>query len=247
MTSFYFFDVLESTMDEARARVLVGAEEGTVIVALKQQGGRGRRGRVWESSLGNLHLTYVTYSTLPLSQAVQLSFVACVAVGEELRGLLPPTETLTYKWPNDILLNDKKVGGILLEAISVPEKQKTAYLIGCGLNLKTYPQEVRYPTTSFESEGIYLDLQESLRGVASSLDRSISLWKKEGFSRIRELWMKRAARLNQTITFECDEKIYTGELEGISEEGLLILKTPEGHLELIAGDILETAEPPARL
>lgn len=242
MTSFYFFDVLESTMDEARLKVLAGAEDGTVIVAYQQNEGRGRRGRGWESSLGNVHLTYITYSNLPLDQAVQLSFVACVAIGEELVGILPPTEALSYKWPNDILLNEKKVGGILLEAMTLSGKKETAYLIGCGLNLKNCPQEVRYPTTSFEKEGVFLLLEDTLRGIGSSLDRYISLWKKEGFAPIRDLWERRAARLGQTITFESDEKVYTGKFEGINEDGLLILKSPQGRLELIAGDILNKAE-----
>ncbi|EKE09535.1 MAG: biotin-[acetyl-CoA-carboxylase] ligase [uncultured bacterium] len=242
MTSYYFFDVLKSTMDEARSKVLAGAEDGTVIVAFRQDAGRGRRGRVWESSLGNLHLTYITYSNLPLVQAVQLSFVACVAIGEELMGVLPPTEALSYKWPNDILLNEKKVGGILLEAMSLSGKKEIAYLIGCGLNLKTYPQEVRYPATSFEKEGVYLVLEDTLRGIGSSLDRYISLWEKEGFASIRDLWKQRAAHLGQIITFECDDKIYTGKFEGINDEGLLILKSPQGRLELIAGDVLSKVE-----
>lgn len=229
-------------MDEARSRVLLGAEEGTVIVASRQEGGRGRRGREWGSAVGNVHLTYATYSTLPLSQAAQLSFVVCVAIGEELCALIPPTETLSYKWPNDILLNGKKVGGLLLEALTLPEKGKTAYLIGCGLNLKSYPDETRFPATSFENEGIYLALQDTVHSVASSMDRYISLWKKEGFAPIYELWMKRAARLGQTITFDCDEKTFTGIFEGITEEGLLILKSSQGRLELIAGDVLDKVE-----
>ncbi|MBX9786229.1 MAG: biotin--[acetyl-CoA-carboxylase] ligase [Alphaproteobacteria bacterium] len=239
MTSFYFFDVLNSTMDEARSRVLLGAEEGTVIVASRQDEGRGRRGRVWGSTVGNLHLTYATYSTLPLSESAQLSFVACVAIGEEICALMPPTETLTYKWPNDILLNGKKVGGLLLEALTLPEKRKTAYLIGCGLNLKSYPEETRFPATSFESEGIYFSLQDIVHSVASSLDRYISLWKKEGFAPIHGLWMKRAARLGQTITFDCGKKTFTGTFEGITEEGLLILKSSQGRFELISGDVLD--------
>ena len=229
-------------MDEARSRVLLGAEEGTVLVASRQEGGRGRRGRVWVSAVGNVHLTYATYSTLPLSQAAQLSFVACVAIGEELCALIPPTEILAYKWPNDILLNGKKVGGLLLEALTLPEKGKTAYLIGCGLNLKSSPEETRFPATSFEKEGVYLSIQDTVHSVASSLDRYISLWKKEGFVPIHQLWMKRAARLGQTITFDCDEKTFTGTFEGITEEGLLILRSSQGRLELIAGDILDKVE-----
>ena len=105
----------------------------------------------------------------------------------------------------------------MLEALSLPEKKKTAYLIGCGLNLKFYPEETRFPATSFENEGIYLSLQDTVHSVASSLDRYISLWKKEGFAPIHELWIKRAARLGQTITFDGVEKTFTGTFEGITK------------------------------
>src|SRR5437762_3812171 len=126
MAIFLFFDSLGSTIDEAQARVLQGAKDGTVIVAYRQVKGRGRRGRTWEDLSGNLHMTYITYLDRPLLEALQLSFVTCVAVGECLRAVLPPGHDLSYKWPNDILLNGKKVGGLLLESFPVPDKKETA-------------------------------------------------------------------------------------------------------------------------
>jgi len=158
-------------MDEARIRALQGAEEDSVIVAFQQSEGRGRRGRVWESGLGNLYFTYISHLDVLLSEAPQLSFVACVAVGEELRSLLPPTNVLRYKWPNDLILNEKKVGGLLLESVPISGKKEIGYLIGCGLNLKSHPEQMRYPATSFQNEGIYLSLDEVLHKIVSSLQR----------------------------------------------------------------------------
>ncbi len=242
MASFYFFDTLPSTMDEARSRVLQGAEEGSVIVAFHQSQGRGRRRRVWESGPGNLYFTYITYLDIPLSKAPQLSFVACVAVGEILRPLLPPSNSLAYKWPNDVLLNEKKVSGILLEVVHVPEKKEIGCLIGCGVNLKFYPEKGLYPTTSLHNEGIYLSLEEVLHGISSSLQHYILLWRKQGFSPIQTLWMKRAANLEKKITLTLDEKTYEGIFEGIDEAGLLVLKTAEGRVSLMAGEILAKDE-----
>lgn len=238
MTSFYFFDSLVSTMDEARSRVLKGTEEGSVIVASQQSQGRGRRGHTWESVLGNLYMTYITYANVPLVEAPQLSFVACVAVGQELRAFLPPTHSLSYKWPNDLLLNDKKVGGLLLEMVSSALTKEMGYLIGCGLNLKHFPDQVRYPTTSFQNEGIYLSLEEVLLGISSSLQRCITLWQKEGFSPIQALWMECAAHLGRKISVNVEDKMYEGTFEGIDEAGLLILKTTTGRAKLVAGEIL---------
>ncbi|MBS0272205.1 MAG: biotin--[acetyl-CoA-carboxylase] ligase [Proteobacteria bacterium] len=238
MTSFYFFDTLSSTMDEARSRVLQGIEEGSVIVAIQQSNGRGRRGRAWESPPGNLYLTYITYAKTSFSKAPQLSFVACVAAGQELRSILPPTHSLTYKWPNDLLLNGKKVGGFLLEAVEIPTRNEIGYLIGCGLNLKTYPDQVRYPATTFQSEGIYLSLEEVLLGLSSSLQRYISLWQKEEFPAIQALWMEHAANLGKEISVDFEGQLTEGIFEGIDEEGLLVLKTSKGRIKLMAGEIL---------
>lgn len=238
MSTFYVYESLSSTMDEGRIQVLKGVEEGAVIVASRQTQGRGRRGRQWESPLGNLFMTYITYLNCPLSQAPQLSFVACVSVGEFLRPLLPPGNSLTYKWPNDLLLNKKKVGGLLLEAIPLSHKPEIAYLVGCGLNLKEHPLEPRYPATSFQEEGIYLNYDEVLKGITSSLAHFIALWQQNGFAPIQTLWMKGCAHLQEKIRFDIQEKIYEGIFEGLDEEGLLILNNTQGTIKLAAGEIL---------
>jgi BirA family biotin operon repressor/biotin-[acetyl-CoA-carboxylase] ligase len=238
MATFLFFETLGSTIDEAYSRILQGAEEGSVIVAYKQVKGRGRRGRSWENLPGNLYMTFITYLNYPLSEALQLSFVTCVAVGEKLRLFLPPGHILTYKWPNDILLNGKKVGGLLLEAIPLLESQETAYLISCGLNLISKPRYVTYPTTSFQNEGIYLSLNEALYGITDSLERYIALWKKEGFSPIYDLWMKYAAGLETKISFDLQGKMHEGIFKGIDTEGALLLRTSEGLKKFTAGEIL---------
>lgn len=226
-------------MDEARAKALQGAEEGAVIVASQQTQGRGRRERVWESPKGNLYLTYITYPDCILSHAPQLSLVACVAVGEALRPLLPPGNCMTYKWPNDVLLNGKKVAGLLLEAISIPEKRGMGYLIGCGANVTTYPLKTRYPATSFQNEGVYLSLEEVLHRIVSSFQRYISLWQRAGFPPINDLWMKDAVGLGTRITFDVQGKVHEGIFKGIDGEGALMLETPQGIIKLTAGEILE--------
>jgi BirA family biotin operon repressor/biotin-[acetyl-CoA-carboxylase] ligase len=238
MATFLFFDSLGSTIDEAHACVRKGAAEGLVIVAYEQVSGRGRRGRAWENLPGNLYMTFITYLSCPLVEALQLSFVTCIAVGEKLRSLLPPGHVITYKWPNDILLNGKKVGGLLLEAVPLSDEKETAYLASCGLNLISQPLKVRYPTTSFQNEGIYLSLEEVLYGVAASLEYYISFWKEEGFSPIYDLWMKHAAGLEQKISFDLQGKLQEGFFKGIDGEGALLLRTSEGLKKFTAGEIL---------
>jgi BirA family biotin operon repressor/biotin-[acetyl-CoA-carboxylase] ligase len=236
--SFYFFDSLPSTMDEARKYAMNGAQEGTVIIAREQSDGRGMRGRVWESSKGNLFLTYITYLPVTLAKAPQMSFVACVAVGEALLPLLPPINSLSYKWPNDILLNHKKVGGLLLESVVIPNKTGVCCLIGCGLNITSLPQKVQYPATSLHDEGIFLSFEDVLTAVVSSFEQYITLWKMKGFSAIHGLWMEGAANLGKKITIDLQGKAYEGLFKGIDQEGTALLHTSDGLIKFTAGEVL---------
>ncbi len=222
-------------MDEAQALALQGAEEGTVVVAKHQSAGRGRRGRIWEAAEGNISLTYITYQECSPGQGSQLSLVACVAIAEALRVL--QTLPLLYKWPNDLLLKGKKVGGLLLECLSLPNSCKTAYLIGCGLNLKQHPHTVRYPTTSFHAEGIDLPYESCVEAIAFSLQEYLTLWKNEGFSLIRDLWMESAMGLGTPLSLDVEGIPQTGIFCGINEEGALLLKTSLNENVLVNGEI----------
>jgi BirA family biotin operon repressor/biotin-[acetyl-CoA-carboxylase] ligase len=250
MAIFHYYDSLTSTMDEARRHALEGAEESTVIVAAVQTGGYGRQGRPWESLRGNLHFTYLTYQDCPLPKTCQLSLVACVAAGEALHSILPPGHSLRYKWPNDLLLNGKKVGGILLEALVTPNTPETAYLIGCGINLVSPPSIARYPATAFQAEGIYVAYEETLQKVGASIQHHLALWKKDGFSPIRTLWVTSAMGLGTHISLDAAGTLYEGLFKGIDEEGALILQTPQGTIKRVTGEVLRNemmgALPPAR-
>ena len=110
------FDELDSTNEEAKRLAKGGGHHGAVIWAKRQTAGKGRLGRTWVSSQGNLYVSILLQPEKPLKELGQLSFVAAVAAIEALDALLPPGKRLQCKWPNDILLSGKKVGGILLES-----------------------------------------------------------------------------------------------------------------------------------
>lgn len=239
MAIFHFFDVLDSTIDEAKSRLSQGNAEGSVIVAYRQPKGRGRRGRQWEDLPGNLYMTYITSLNCSPSAALQLSFVTCVAAGEALRPFISSENTLRYKWPNDLLLNGKKVGGILVEVLSVPDREEVTCLISCGLNLMTHPTSTApYPTTSFQQEQMHLSLEETLQEIVTSLESHIRLWREKGFSPIRTLWMAWASGLDQEISFDLSGKLQLGIFEGIDAEGGLLLRTSVGVKKFTTGEIL---------
>lgn len=230
------YDTLSSTMDEARTLALQECEEGTVVVARTQTAGRGRRGRSWDSPKGNIYLTYITYQGCSLTQGLQLAFVACIAVGEALRSSLAPAHSLLYKWPNDLLLNGKKLGGLLVEQLPEPASQ-TAYLIGCGVNRVSFPHETRYGATSLHDEGVDTLYENLLSQVALSLEKHIALWKEKGFEPFRTLWVESMMGLGKTLTFESDTQRWQGIAQGITDDGALILSTSDGPVILHTGDV----------
>ena len=105
------YDSIGSTNDEAKRLARDGAAEGTLVWALEQTAGRGRRGRAWSSPRGNLYLSLILRPDCPVGSAAQLGFVAALAVGDALRAILPRVERLAYKWPNDVLIDGRKIAG----------------------------------------------------------------------------------------------------------------------------------------
>lgn len=102
------YDQLDSTNAESRRLAGGGASHGAVIWAKRQTAGRGRMGREWVSSEGNLYVTVLVHPPVALDQCPQLSFVAALAVAETLEGIVPDPAKVACKWPNDVLVGGKK-------------------------------------------------------------------------------------------------------------------------------------------
>ena len=132
-----------STNDEGIRLADAGAPEGTVVWAREQSGGRGRRGRNWASSVGNLYSSTVLRPACAAQRAAELGFVAALAVGD----LVPADRTVRLKWPNDVLVDGGKVAGILLESAIGQGGLVDHVVAGIGVNVTFAPQlpEMRYP------------------------------------------------------------------------------------------------------
>ncbi len=148
------FDTVGSTNDEAKALARAGAAPGTLVWATEQTAGRGRRGRAWLSPPGNLYLSLVLRPDGAPSRAAQLGFVAALGLGDALAPLLGPALPLSYKWPNDLLVNGKKLAGILLESETSAAGGVDFVVIGIGVNIRSMPDDVEFPATSLAAEGV---------------------------------------------------------------------------------------------
>lgn len=225
-----------STQDIARREAESGAPEGTIVLAEEQTKGRGRFDRVWVSPAGkNLYLTLIMRP--PLERLRSLSIVAPLAVAlavEDATGLEP-----RIKWPNDVLINGRKLSGILIESEIAGETVKYA-LVGAGININLdidQSPEIAHIATSVKRELGHESAREEL--LAGFLNRFEALYEEaaEGEGTLQQ-WRLRLDTLGREIRVSFGDQVYEGVAEDVDREGNLILRQPDGTRRVIeAGEV----------
>jgi len=226
---------LPSTNDLAKRRAREGAKEGTVIVAEEQTAGRGRIGRSWLSPRGSIALSIILYP--PLDYLPLLIMVASLAVAggiERVTGL-----KAQIKWPNDVLLNGKKVCGILVESDIKGERVEYA-VIGIGLNinleLSDFPEVAPLATSLSHELGRSVSRLAVVRSLLTEAER-LYLALPEGEAVFKQ-WRERLVTLGQKLRVSSGEAAYEGVAESVSSDGSLLLRSTDGSLiKIVAGDV----------
>jgi BirA family biotin operon repressor/biotin-[acetyl-CoA-carboxylase] ligase len=237
-------DSVGSTNDEAKRLADAGAGEGTLVWAREQTKGRGRQGREWTSPPGNLYLSLVLRPECALAEAAQFGFVAALAVGDAIGSVSPPLLEVTYKWPNDVLANGRKVAGILLESKSTPTGVVDWLVLGAGVNVRSHPDNARFPATNLSFEGVGPEVDEVL--VLEAFCRHFmtwaTRWMADGFAPVRRGWLSHAHGLGETIEVRLATQTLRGVFRDLDPSGALILDSPEaGVCTIAAGDVLFAA------
>ena len=212
-----FLDTVDSTNEEAK-RIAAAGEVGPLWIAADvQTAGRGRRGRSWDSPSGNLCATLLLRPRKSASDCAQLSFIAALAVSDAIAALAPNLQT-RLKWPNDVLIEEQKVAGILLE--SAGGEAKPEWLaIGIGLNLAHHPNETEFPATSLAAWGVSANPQDALAYLAGSFAKWYECWLAEGFAPVRDGWLARAAGLGRPMRARLQNGEVLGVFEGLDAAG----------------------------
>lgn len=237
------FDTLDSTNEEAKRQALAGADPGLVVWAKSQSAGRGRRGRTWVSPAGGLYFSLLLKPDCPPARAAQLSFVSALAVAEGVAPDLPRDRGIAFKWPNDLLVNGRKISGILLE--SGGGSARVAWLVvGIGINVDSHPEGTEYPATSLFGEGAKGVRHGELLGrVVAAFHGWLGIWEREGFEPVREAWLGAARGLGEPISVRLPDRTLDGIFRGLAAEGALILDVlGEGERIIPAGDVYFPAE-----
>lgn len=227
-----------STNDLANQLSTKGEPEGLVIFAESQTQGKGRNGRVWESQPGlGLWFSVLLRPYWNVAWISRLTIMAAAAVVKGIEAI--SSIKLEIKWPNDIVIGGKKLGGILTEA-KVYENQIHSAVIGIGLNIKHTDQDFSESIRPFGTS-LYLETQKKdIRAeiAASILNQLLNLYNAD-FEISRNLWQDRCITLNQNITLATSTGQISGRAEAIADEGSLLIRDTYGYLQGInSGEII---------
>jgi BirA family biotin operon repressor/biotin-[acetyl-CoA-carboxylase] ligase len=229
--------IATSTNDDVKKVAEAGEAEGLVVWALEQTAGRGRHGRVWESPEGNLYASLLLRPGCEAKHVGQYAFVAALALHDTVRALLPAAK-VTLKWPNDILVEGKKISGILLEAAPAKNDKIDWLVAGIGLNVAHHPDHAHYPATSLHAINKALP---PLKAILDLLLERFSYWKnmllEQGVNPVHEAWLAVAEKGHLTVRLP--NQTIEGAFAGLDADGNLILQSADGTKKTIsAGDVL---------
>jgi BirA family biotin operon repressor/biotin-[acetyl-CoA-carboxylase] ligase len=226
------YPTLDSSNEEARRLCIAGKKGPLWVIADQQTSGRGRRGRSWVSQKGNLFASLLLTDPLPLDRRAQLSFAAALAAADCASAYADPVK---LKWPNDVLLAGRKLGGVLLESSAGGE----FLIVGIGLNLKSFPEDVEFPAIAIATVADRAPTPEqAVNRLTASWDRWFAIWRRNGFAPLRDAWLARAAGLGDKIKVRIGEAEMHGTFEDVDENGALVLRRADGSLSRIhAGEV----------
>lgn len=212
------------------------------FLAREQTAGRGRRARPWASPRGNFHATLALRPEGPAAEVALRSFVAALALRDTLGAVTGLPGALSLKWPNDVLLNDGKVAGILLESIAAG--QGVAQLaVGIGVNLVAAPDPALMepgavpPVNVLAETGVRVTPEEFLDHLAPAFARWEAVLIGQGFAPIRAEWLAHAARLGQVIRARTGTQSREGLFETVDATGALILRMTDGPVAIPAAEV----------
>jgi BirA family biotin operon repressor/biotin-[acetyl-CoA-carboxylase] ligase len=237
---FVILDETESTNSEA-LKLAKSTDRPTFVVAKKQTNGRGRIDRSWSDLSGNFSGSILIKIDEDLQNLALRSFVAALSVFDAIDQKIGKEHELVIKWPNDLLLNGKKICGILLETRNFGTV--SALVIGIGVNLLSSPNLdknqniIIKPGSILGETGVKLDPIDFSELIADQYALRENQFRTMGFSKIREIWMDRATKLGKRITARTPNFEYHGIFDSVDEKGQLILITNGEKKKIAAAEI----------
>ena len=243
----YFHEELGSTQERAGALAQEGAPHGTLVIARAQTGGRGRLGREWGSPLGGVWMSLVLRPAIPARFAPRVTQAAAVGVAKTLWNFGVEAR---IKWPNDLLVGERKVCGILAESgtwdtatkhpgSSAADHRVDFVVLGIGLNANLDPKDLQVndrEVATLRSElGYDVDLSKLLKALLSNLD--VELERIESFGAVLDGWRALNCTLGKLVRIRRFGQVLEGRAVDLTPEGALLLETLDATVELFEGEV----------
>lgn len=225
---------LDSTNAEARQLVDKGESDVFVVSTRRQTAGRGRYGRVWHAPADNLAMTIAAPRPSVVQDFSTLSLMTGVVIHGVLQKLISDQAAVRIKWPNDVVVDDAKISGTLIEI------DTTRIYVGIGVNLVAAPSEAIYPTTSL---GRFHPIErlDLIEKIANSWFEQFQIWARDGFASIAEVYTNNIWRRGEFMTIALNEartERVEGRCLGVDSTGLLLLEKPDGEVRSFStGDV----------
>ncbi len=232
-----YHDTVGSTNTIAYNLAKSGAKEGVVVVAERQTKGRGRLSRIWSSPKEKgIYLSIILRPKMTPFKAPVMTLMAAVSLAQAIRESADVQAFI--KWPNDILINEKKVSGILTEMDAEADFVKFL-ILGIGINANTKILDLPKGATSIAQEsGVFVVRQQLVKALLERLEQNYLLIQKEGFAPIRTQWRNLSVTLGRRVKATCMHKQIEGEAVDIEPDGGLKVRLDNGFYEkVMAGDL----------
>jgi len=234
MFKIYNYETLSSTNDKAKYFAELG-QNNIVVVAERQRKGRGRFGREWSSELGGLYMTILLKED-KLDRAKYLTFIAAVSVAKTIKKF--SKLNCKVKWPNDVVVDGKKICGILTETVS---GKKNYALVGIGVNVnqKIFPESIIKKSTSLSIEtNKNYNINKIIKMIINNFNLLYKHYKLEKYHKIINIWKKDSHTLGKNIKIKTLSGPHTGKVIDIDNDCNLILKLKGGRIKkIVEGDI----------
>ncbi len=239
-----FYPVIDSTNNVAKAAGLEGLASGFLAVADKQDAGRGSRGRSWVSPAGyNVFMSLMVRPGIPMDKASGLTLVMALSIAKGIEDVCAGANP-GIKWPNDIVLNKKKICGILTELHMMPDQNDYFVVIGVGINVNQepslFPDEIRQTAGSIFSETEKeIDRSELIAACMKRFEENFEKYvKTQNLSELRDSYEKRLLNIGNQVRILDPKGEYEAVALGISDEGALLIEHTDGKREAInAGEV----------
>lgn len=233
----YAYASLDSTNDTAYKIAEDGAPEGSVVIAEKQTKGKGRMKRRWVSPQGGIYMSCILRPDIEPKEVAKITLVAAVAAAQAIRELCRADALI--KWPNDILVNGKKVCGILTE-LKAEQDGVDFVILGIGVNINTPKSALPAGAAALADEtGEYISKVAMVRLLLEGLEKNYLLFRAQGFAPIREEWGMLSATLGRHVIITCHDRKIEGQAVDIDDDGALVVRLDTGLMEKVfSGDVV---------